>query len=531
MINTGVGYDVIIIGGGHNGLVCASYLAKTGLKVLVLEANAKPGGASATDAFGEQFLVSSCAHWLYQLNEKIASDLALKRHGLELAARNLSTTVLSEGGSHLTISGDTLVGSDVSTKDRAAFKLFNKQMNKFCELLSVAFQNRPPKLIDRNFQDLSTLIKLGFKMKMLGRNDMRDLMRMGLINIYDVMEENFDNDLLKAAISVDSILGSHLGPRSPNTVYGYLYRRMGDIFGYGRPGPAIVKGGMGMVGEAIANAAREFGVDIEFNSAVSSINVELDNVTGVTLEDGRIVNGAIVASSADPKTTFNKLVGAANLETGVVRRVKNMRMKGDAAKLHLALDELPSFKGLDQQRLGDRILIAPNMEYVENAFNHSKYGRYSENPIMDISIASVHDSSLAPSGKHVMSVIIQYAPYQLEGGWEGERKSFKNLVVERIAEYAPDLKSKIITDELLTPKDLEERYNLHGGHWHHGEIGLDQILMMRPFPGASQYKTALDGLFLCGSGAHPGGGIMGLSGHNAAKEIIGKIKGKRGSSA
>ena len=524
MINVDKKYDVIVVGGGHNGLVCATYLAKAGRKVLVLEANVALGGASATSEFSDQFSVSSCAHWLFQLNPEVASDMGLKGHGLELAARDLNTIALAEDGNHLTIGVNTLEGAGVTDEDRKAFVAFNKQMLKFSKLLSGAFNRRAPKLVEGNLTDRITLAKLGLGMKMLGKTDMSDLMRLALINIYDVMEENFENDLLKAAISLDSLLGSHMGPRSPNTVYGYLYRRMGDIYGFN--GPAVVRGGMGAVGEALGNAAKAAGVDIEVSAAVSKINVDVDRATGVTLADGRVVNAGMVVSNADPKTTFNKLVGLTNIETGVARRVKTIRMKGDAAKLHIALDSLPDFTGLTKDQMGQRLVIAPTMDYIELAFNACKYGEYSKTPAMDISIPTIHDPSLAPDGKHVMSVIVQFAPYELEGGWGSHKDDFKNLVIDRIADYAPNLKDKIIASELLTPADLEDRFHIHGGHWHHGEISLDQILTMRPFPGASQYGTSVDGLFLCSAGTHPGGGVMGLAGHNAAKEII-----KRGKSA
>ena len=525
MIDLDKSYDVIVVGGGHNGLICATYLAESGRKVLVVEANQAVGGASATSEFSDQFSVSSCAHWLFQLNPDVASDMGLNKQGLEFAARDLNTIALAEDGNHLIIDGDKLEGAGISDEDRSAFVDFNKQILKFSKLLSGAFNRRAPKLVEGNLTDRITLAKLGLGMKMLGKADMSDLMRLALINIYDVMEENFDNDLLKAAISLDSLLGSHMGPRSPNTVYGYLYRRMGDIYGFN--GPAVVKGGMGAVGEAMAKAARASGVDIKVGTAVSKINIDIDQVTGVTLSGGQVVNAGLVVSNADPKTTFNKLVGLTNIETGIARRVKTVRMKGDAAKLHVALDSLPNFTGLSEEQMGQRLLIAPTMNYIEKAFNHSKYGEYSAAPAMDISIPTIHDTSLAPDGKHVMSVIVQFAPYELEGGWNDENKeAFKQLVIDRIADYAPDLKDKIVASELLTPADLEERFHIHGGHWHHGEISLDQILTMRPFPGASQYGTSVDGLFLCGAGTHPGGGVMGLAGHNAAKEII-----KRGKSA
>jgi len=525
MINVDKKYDVIVVGGGHNGLVCATYLAKDGRSVLVVEANDCLGGASATSEFADQFSVSSCAHWLFQLNPDIASAMGLNNQGMQLAARDLSTIALAEDGNHLTINGNNLEGGDISEEDRQAFVAFNKKILKFCQLLAGAFNRRAPKLVEGNLTDRLTLAKLGLGMKMLGKEDMSDLMRLALINIYDVMEENFDNELLKGAISLDSLLGSHMGPRSPNTVYGYLYRRMGDIFGF--KGPAVVKGGMGAVGQAMADAARAKGVDIEVGAAVSKINIDVDRATGVTLADGRVVNAGLVVSNADPKTTFNKLVGLSNIETGVARRVKTLRMKGDAAKLHIALDSLPAFKGLTEQQMGQRLVIAPSMNYIEAAFNASKYGEYSQAPAMDISIPTIHDPSLAPDGKHVMSVIVQYAPYELKEGWSDKSKeAFKNLVLDRIADFAPGLRDSIIASELLTPVDLEERFHIHGGHWHHGEISLEQILRMRPFPGASQYGTSVDGLYLCGAGNHPGGGVMGLAGYNAAKEII-----KRGQSA
>ena len=525
MINSDKNYDAIVVGGGHNGLVCASYLAKSGKSVLVVEANDSLGGASSTREFFHQFSVSACAQWLFQLNPQVASDLNLYSNGLELAARDLDTIALAEDGNHLTISGNALSGAGISDKDRQAFVAFNTQMLKFCKLLAGAFNRRAPKVVEGNLTDRLTLAKLGLGMKMLGKTDMSDLMRLALINIYDVMEENFDNPLLKGAISLDSLLGSHMGPRSPNTVYGYLYRRMGDVYGF--KGPSVVKGGMGAVGKAMGNAAKAAGVDIQTGIKVEKINLDVDRATGVTLSDGRVINANIVVSNADPKSTFNKLVGFGNIETGVARRVKTMRMKGDAAKLHLALDSLPSFTGLSDAQLGQRLVIAPTMNYVESAFNACKYGEYSQAPAMDISIATVHDASLAPAGKHVMSVIVQYAPYELDGGWTDEHKeNFKQLVIDRLSDFAPDLKQKILHSELLTPVDLEEQFHIHGGHWHHGEISLDQILMMRPFPGGSQYGTSVDGLYLCSAGNHPGGGVMGLAGHNAAKEII-----KRGKSA
>ena len=522
MIDSNKQFDAIIIGGGHNGLVCSFYLAKAGKRVLLVEASDSVGGGCSTTQFYDQFKVSSCAQWLYQLNPKVASDLKLTSSGLEIAAKDLSTIVLSETGDHLTITSDGLSGNQISEEDIAAYKKFSAQFRKFAKFLASAFDRRPPKLIEGNLTDRITALKLGLGMKLMGKADMRDLMRLALINIYDVMEENFDNELLKAGISLDAVLGTHMGPRSPNTVYSYLYRKTGDIFGF--QGPTIPKGGMGSISNAMEKSAKAAGVEIITGKAVKKINLDLDRVTGITLDDGTIFKSDRVVSSADPRTTHYDLIGKKNLETGIVRRVRGVRMKGNAAKLHLALKEIPNFNGLTKEQMGQRLIVAPNMKYIEDAFNACKYGDFSENPALDISIPTVHDSSMAPEGKHVMSVIVQYAPCKVNNGWEIEKSKLEAIVINKISEYAPDIKSKIIFSELMTPEDIENRHLNHGGHWHHGEISLDQILVMRPFPGSSQYRTVIDGVFLCGAGTHPGGGVMGLAGYNAAQEVIRSIK-------
>ena len=517
-------YDVLLVGGGHNGLVCATYLAKAGKKVLVLEANEALGGAAATREFTPGYKVSSCAHWLTHLSPGVSKDLALERHGLQLAARDLDSIGLDPDGAHITVTGNSVTGSAVSDTDKKAYTDFHRKTIKFSRLLAKAFAVRPPKLVESNFTDRINLLKLGLGMKMLGRDDMSDLLRLALINMYDVMEENFDNETLKALLSFDGLLGAHMGPRSPNTVFGYLYRRVGDVHGYN--GPAVVKGGMGAVGTALAKAATAAGVEIRTGCAVEKIRLENGRAVGVCLVGGEIINAPLVVSNADPVTTFEKLVGYRNIETGMVRRVSQIRMRSGVAKLHLALDGLPQFTGLDSSQLGQRLVIAPTMDYIERAFNSAKYGESSALPALDISIASIHDSSLAPAGKHVMSVIVQFAPYNLREGWDGHKEQFTQRVIDTISAYAPGIASQIIASELLTPVDLEREFHMKGGHWHHGEISLDQVMMMRPFPGATQYGTAVDGLYLCGAGSHPGGGVMGLAGRNAAQEII-----KRGAAA
>lgn len=517
-------YDVVVVGGGHNGLVCASYLAKAGRQVLVLEANAVAGGGASTREFAPGFSVSGCAHWLYQLHPEVAKDLALAQHGLSYASRDLDTIGLATDGNCVTVGATGISGASLSNRDHAAFGPFQARMTRFAKFLANAYQRRAPKLVDADLHDRLTLAKMGLDMKLLGKEDMQQLMRLALINTYDVLNETFDNEHLKGVLSLDGVLGSHMGPRSPNTVFGYMYRRLGDVYGF--KGPAQVSGGMGRLAEAMASAARASGVEIRTGARVASIDLDADQATGVTLADGERIVAQTVVSAADPKTTFRDLVGYRHIEAGTSRRVHHIRMHGNAAKLHLALDGLPEFSGLNAAQLGQRLVIAPTMKYVDNAFNHAKYGEYSTAPIMDISIPTVADPGLAPAGKHVLSAIVQFAPYELREGWETGKAAFERICLDILGQYAPGLEAQVSASELLTPVDLQTEYNMYGGHWHHGEIALDQVLMMRPFYGATQYATPVDNLYLCSAGSNPGGGLMGLAGRNAAREII-----KRGKAA
>ena len=520
-------YDAIVIGGGHNGLVCAAYLAKAGRRVLVLEAATKAGGAAATREFHTGFRVSSGAHLLTQLNPQVAKDLALERHGLALAAQDLKTVALSPEGDHVVLDGGRVTG--VSAEDVEAYANFHEQNLRFGKVLDGFFSRRPPSLVERGLSDTLSLLKLGWDLRRLGKADMQDLMRVGLINIYDVANEHFDSELLKAAVAMDGVLGCHMGPRSPNTVYTYLHRHIGDF--YGMTGPALVKGGMGVLGEAFAKAAQAFGAEIRCGSPVVGVKVDDCRASGVILASGEAISAGTVISNADPKTTFEKLVGFPNLDAGFARRVHNFRAAGVSAKLHLALDEVPAFTGLDAALAGERLLLAETMDHIELAFNHAKYGEFSEAPVMEISIPTVYDESLAPRGKHVLSAIVQFAPWRLTAGWESGRKDFMGLALDQLERFAPGFKNEIIAAELCAPPDLEAEFGMAGGHWHHGEIALDQALLMRPMPGAHQYATPLAGLYLCGAGAHPGGGIMGLAGRNAAQAVLKQRKNGREAAA
>ncbi len=515
--------QVVVIGGGHNGLVCAAYLAKAGRTVTLLEAADTVGGAAVTREFAPGFKVSACAHLLNLLDAGIRSELVLDANGLEFSRSNLQTIALADDGNHLTISGDSVSGAAVSEADKTALVAYRRRMDRFARLLGRLHKRPPPRLGVNNSSDLLSLAKLGLDIRRLGKTDMNEFLRIAGINIYDVLDENFEHPLLKGALSLDGVLGAHLGPRSNNSLLNALYRISGQVSG-GQGSLAIPRGGMGAVTAALGAAAERNGLSIRTSSRVRCIQLDGDRIRGVELDNGEQIAAATVVSNADPRTTFFDLLGARHLEAEFVRRIGNIRMRGDAAKLHLALDRLPEITGLAQENAGERLVIAPDMAYVERAFDHSKYGRYSTEPALEITIPSVHDDSLAPPGQHVLSAVVQYAPYTLKEGWETGKQAFLDQLIDLIGRYAPDLRQRVVAAELLTPVDIEREFGMTGGHWHHGEYALDQALMLRPVPRAAQYATPINGLFLCGAGCHPGGGVMGNAGRNAAAVVLGQGK-------
>ncbi len=504
-------YDAIVVGAGHNGLVCSALLAKAGKRVLVLEANEQVGGAAITREFTEGYSVSACAHLLYQLQPEVRRELKLSPR---LASEDMATIALGEDGNHVRLQGGNVDG--VSENDAREYREFRKRTKKFSDLLRKFFNKRPPRLGTKNFGDLAILGQLGLDLRMLGKEEMQSFLRLIGMNIHDEVTERFENRLLRGAVSLDAVLGTHLGPRSPNTYLTYLYRLAGD---HGRSGAPA--GGMGAVSNELAQAARNAGVTIRTNMPVKRVIISNGRATGVETESGDIFESLTVISNADPKTTVMKLVGAQHFETGFARRVTHLRAKGNAAKLHLALDGLPNIDGLSRKDFAERIVIAPDEDYVERAFNPAKYGNSSPDPVLEISFPSFRDETLAPTGKHVMSAVVQYAPYELKGGWDDAAKDrFQQAIMDTLARYMPDLAERVTASELLTPADLENEFHMSGGHWHHAELTLDQFLFVRPINGAAQYQLPVDGVWLCGAGAHPGGGISGAAGRNAARTIL-----------
>ena len=508
-------YDAIVIGAGHNGLVCSALLATAGKNVSVLEANDQVGGAAITREFADGYSVSACAHLLYKIQSQVEKDLNLN---INLASDNLSTIVLSEVGEHVTYCGNKVTG--VSESDQKNFAEFFKRMTKFSDLLNTYLNKPPPRLGTKNKKDLFTLAMLGFDLRRMGKVEMREFLRLIGMNIYDELDERFESPLLKGGLSLDSVLGTHLGPRSPNTILTYLYRMAGKHGILSTP-----KGGMGSVTKVMSDSAKAAGVEIITNAKVKKVIIEKGTATGVELNDGTIYNSEIVVSNADPKKTMLELVGARNVETRFTHRIDNIRMKGNAAKLHIALNKLPSIKGFSESDYSQRILIAPDENYVERAFNSAKYGESSPLPVLEITFPSIKDSSLAPSGCHVMSAVVQFAPYQQKSDWNEEaRTNFKNDIFSVLKQHMPDIENCCLSSEILTPLDLEKEFHITGGHWHHGELTLDQFMFVRPVAGSAQYQMPIDGLYLCGAGSHPGGGISGASGRNAAQVILKREK-------
>jgi len=506
--------DAVIIGAGHNGLICANYLARAGMQVTVLESSSAAGGMAARRSLGDDYHFSGLAHVANPISSAIRKKLRLDQFGYR-PSDAVDTIALDLNGEHLTIAGDGISGAGLSDADADAYSEFRHQYLNFAKSLHPLFDNKPPRLKDMDFADKTTLAKLGWKIRMgLGRETMYEFLRVVAINIYDVLNEEFDDDRLKGAIALDAVMGSAMGPRTPGTVLTWLQKLQGEL-----EGPLAVQTA-GQLINALTQSAEDAGVTIRYGDQVAKVLIENNKAFGVKLVGGEMVKAGIVVSNADPRTTFSDLVEAPRMDAMFAHRASQIRGPGVVGKLHLALSGLPTFSGLDDSQLRNRLLVAPSMRYVERAYNHSKYGECSDKPALEITFPSLHDRSSTPDGHHTLSVNVAFLPFALEGGWAEQSKTIAYKLIAQLGEYSPDLKSLIVDHEFLSPKDIESQYHAVEGHWHHGELSIHQSFMMRPLHGAAQYDTPVDKLFLCGAGCHPGGGLTGLPGRNAAKRIL-----------
>jgi len=521
--------DIVIIGGGHNGLVTAFYLAKSGFKPLVLERGAQIGGAAITDEFHPGFRCSTLAHTAGPIRPDVMRDMELDKHGLVFVTPEICVTALSPDGRALSLYQDAARSaqeiSAFSQKDGPKFVEFQQSLSKISQVIAGALATTPPNIDDPSRGDLWSMLKTGRAIRKLGKKDMFRLLRWGPMAVADLAAEYFETELLRSVIAARGIFGTFLGPWSAGSSLVMLLRAAGDHFAAGSA--HLAAGGMGAVTQAMASAAKAAGAEIRTGAEVIEIHVKNGAATSVLLSTGEEIFAKSVISNADPKRTLLKLTDPMHLSPDFVQKLQHYRGNGTVAKVNLALSGLPQFTALksgDTAALRGRIHIGHEIDYLERAFDESKYGNFSRQPYLEATIPSLTDPTLAPDGKHVMSVYMQYAPYKLKGDWEQQRKGIAQVVVQTLAQYAPNLPELILTHQIITPHDLEEKYGLTGGQIFHGELALDQFFTMRPLLDWARYRTPIDNLYLCGSGTHPGVGLTGGSGANAAREILREIR-------
>src|SRR5579864_1092092 len=521
--------DVVVIGGGHNGLVTAFYLAQAGFKPLVIERNSQVGGAAVTDEFHPGFRCSTLAHTTGPILPDVLADMQLEKHGLRMITPEVCVTALSPDGRALSLYQD--VGksaqeiSAFSQKDAAKYPEFEQSLGKIAKVIADALATAPPDIDHPSSGDLWSMLKTGRAIRKLGKKDMFRLLRWGPMAVADLASEYFETELLRAVIAARGIFGTFLGPWSAGSTLVLLIRAAGDSHPAGSA--SFAAGGMGAVTQAMASAAKAAGVEIRTGAEVIEIQVQNGAATGVLLSTGEEINAKAVISNADPKRTLLKLTDPVHLSPDFVQKLQHYRGNGTVAKVNLALSALPKFTALpngDSTALRGRIHIGNEIDYLERAFDEAKYGNFSRQPYLEATIPSLTDSTLAPEGQHVMSVYMQYAPYKLKGDWESQRKALGQTVVQTLAQYAPNLPEMILTHQIITPHDLEEVYGMTGGQIFHGELALDQFFTMRPLLDWARYRTPIQNLYLCGSGTHPGAGLTGGSGANAAREILKELK-------
>jgi phytoene dehydrogenase-like protein len=520
-------YDAIIVGGGHNGLVTAAYLAKAGRKVLVLERREFVGGCSVTEEVWPGYRVSTAAYLTSLLSEKVIRDLDLERFGYRVDAKDPAFFSPFPDGRTMFMWQDgkrTLEEiAKFSKRDAERLPAYEAYLERLAVVVESLLLTTPPEFPPQGLGDFAEWLKIMGRLKGLSRQEAVGLVKIFTQSAADLLDDWFESPELKVTLATDGVIGANGGPRSPGTAYILLHHCMGGVAGK-RGLWGFVRGGMGAVSEAIAASARSHGAEIRLNAPVSRILVKDGQVEGVVLEGGEEITARRVGSNLDPKVTFLKLLEERELPGDFVAQIRRYRSEGTSCKINLALSGLPEFRvlpGAPGPQHRATMHICPSMDYVERAWDDAKYGRPSERPLLEMTIPTMYDPSLAPEGRHIMGIFLQYAPYTLrESNWDEQREPFYQRVLGVIEEYCPNIRDIIVEKQVLTPLDLERRFGITGGNIFHGEMSVDQMFVMRPLAGWARYRTPVKGLYLCGSGAHPGGGVMGAPGHNAAREML-----------
>ena len=534
----GPAWDVVVIGAGHNALITAAYVARAGLRTLVLERRDRVGGSADTSQLAKGIRVPTLAHTVGRLRPSVQKDLELKRHGLSLIAPDVRVFAPSPDGGAITLLGNAdktavgfRLGGVLRARDAEGYAAFDKRVRRLGRFLDTLGRSTPPDIEAPGLGDAVRALRLGTSFKALGRDGSRTILRVLPMAVADLVAESFESDALRAALAWRGVRFGAVGPWSAGTAAMLLMDGAGNDGGAAGE-TVFARGGPGALSAALLAAAYEAGADVRTKADVVRITSRDGAATGVVLAGGEEIQARGVISGADPKRTLVDLVDPVALGPSLGWRAGNIRTPGVVAKVNLALRGLPTFPGAaeDVAALRGRIVVAPSIDAMEHAFDATKYGRWSDLPILEATIPSLTDPSLvegAKPGAHVMSVIAQYAPFSLrEGDWATSADQFGDAVVDVLNSVAPGIRKLISHRQVITPVDLERDYGLTGGHPLHAEPGLDQFFVWRPLLGHARYRLALERLYLCGSGAHPGGGITGGPGQNAAREVLGDLRGR-----
>jgi phytoene dehydrogenase-like protein len=521
-------YDAVVIGGGHNGLTAAAYLARGGLSTLVLERRSIVGGCCVTEEIAPGCRVSTTSYIASMLRPEVIRDLKLANHGLRMVPCDPMIQVPFPDGSVVPWWSDrnraVAEFRKYSTRDAETFVRIDDQLKRLARYLQPFFMEPPPEIDTKNFQGWSDLLRVSKRFRKITNREIAELISFLTGSLGEFLDRNYESNVLKTLFLANNVYGKHGGPYQPGTAIGLLFHLLSggehDLQGFS----GHVMGGMGAITQALAAAARELGVEIRTSAAVAEIGIRNGRAHNVVLEDGTEIRGRVIVSNADPKRTFLGMVPTKELPEDFVRGVRGIKMAGPCAKVNLVLSQEPRFTGTPSTATPlERTFytLVPSLEFAERCYDIAKFGEIPEELWVDCVVSSNADDSLAPAGKHILTCFVQYVPFHLKNGtWDEKRELLGDRVVRKIAEYAPNVPESIVARQVLTPLDLERTYGLTEGNIFHGDLSLEQLFFMRPVAGWARYRTPIDGLYLCGAGAHPGGGVTGAPGHNAAHQIL-----------